>query len=267
MTNLEASNKVANWKVIEEVDSKADHNYIKYAINKKIEIENEIPKRNLRKMNKSVYANYIEEKLAETSELENMNIEEKNLFLVTVMEEAIDASCPLIRPNIKVNKPWWDKELGIQNEELNELKRRIIKMRDQGKEEEKQRLKDLRTELMDKYGKLMKRKKRENWKAFTNEFATMSDTEKLAKIIKSSQTNFMQTLKTKNGNFTKDPKETLKCLLERHFPDKSEDEMLDGNHYQVTEEEIYKIKDFITVNKIKEDFKSFKPIKVQDLME
>ena len=122
LTNLEASNKVANWKVMEEVDSKADHNYIKYAINKKIEIENEIPKRNLRKMNKSVYADYIEEKLAETSELENMNIEEKNLFLVTVMEEAIDASCPLIRPNKKVNKPWWDKELGIQNEELNKLK-------------------------------------------------------------------------------------------------------------------------------------------------
>ena len=87
----------------------------------------------------------------------------------------------------------------------------------------------------------------------------MSDTEKLAKILKGSQTNIMQTLKTRNGNYTKDPKETLECLLERHFPDKSEDEMLDGNHYQVTEEEIYKMKDFITVNKIKEAFKSFKP--------
>ena len=82
-------------------------------------------------------------------------------------------------------------------------------MRDQGKEEEEQRLKELRTTLMDKYGKLMKRNKRENWKEFTNEFATMSDTEKLAKILKGSQNNFMQTLKTKNGTYTKNPTETL----------------------------------------------------------
>ena len=87
---------------------------------------------------------------------------------------------------------------------------------------------------MEKYGKKMDRKKRDTWKQFTSEFTNMSDSEKFANIFKGSQNNFMQTLKTKSGEYTSTPKETLECLLDKHFPERQEQEADVDNSYQIT---------------------------------
>ena len=91
-------------------------------------------------------------------------------------------------------------ELKKQNEELLRLKKRIIQMRDRGKTEEEERIKAIRTKIMKKYGEKLDNKKRDNWKDFAPEFTNMSDSEKLAKILKGSQNNFMQTLIQNQGN-------------------------------------------------------------------
>ena len=261
LTNMEACDRINNWKVREEWDSKSDHNYMTYTLDKHIERPTQKVIRNLRKMDKNKYIEYVNSKTNEQVYTECNTTDEKANLLNKIMEEAVAVSCPKIIPPKKLNKPWWDMELKKQNEELLRLKKRMIKMRDQGKTEEEERIKAIRIEIMEKYGRKMDKKKQDNWKNFTSEFVNMSDSEKLSKILKGSQNNFMQTLKTKTGEYTSTPKETLECLLDKHFPEKQEQELEVENDYQITQEEIDDIKSFVTANKIKEAFKSFKPHK------
>ncbi len=202
-----------------------------------------------------------------------ITLTEGNNQIKKIIDKAVKESCPKIIIQKKINKPWWNMELNKLHLELGKFKKKIRKIRTikensinpeeiRKLEEEEENILKEKQEKQEKYGKLKRKRKRESWAEFTSGFKHMNDTEKLSRILKKSNPHFLQTLKKEDGTYTSSKEETLEELLRIHFPDQDTVEQR-GNEVdlQGLPSEKKEVEDFITIDKIKASFKSFKPHK------
>lgn len=117
-------------------------------------------------------------------------------------------SCPLRQRKRQSNTRWWTPKLG----RLKTNVRRVFNYcKASGNWEPHRR-------ALTAYSLAIKKAKLKSWKQFTQEVNSISDAARLQRVLASTPINPIGSLKLPGGGFTCNTKESLKLLLETHFP-------------------------------------------------
>ena len=107
-----------------------------------------------------------------------------------------------------------------------------------------------------RYEKLISEAKVESWKKFCTEAKGITSVSKL-KIIKNNASTEIGFLKKQDGDFTKSPEETIKLLMDTHFPENEKPDSMDDISISWTNSCSF----HITADDVKRIFNTFKPDK------
>ena len=212
LATIEIERKVMDWKVSEE-ESFSDHNRIEFILRMNY-TPTSTSYRNVRKTDWQLYR---EELLGRTSwEIEESDsLEEITQRLTDSVQESFHVSCKLTMCKKGRKPPWWNNSLGILKREAMRWKRRFRRNpSDENKTEKKNALRQ--------YTKEVHRAKRDHWKIFCQEMMTLSATGRISRILKSGVQQRIGTVKDASGKSSDTPDETLKILLDSHFPSAEE---------------------------------------------
>ena len=125
------------------------------------------------------------------------------------IKTAFDKACPLKVASQKISVPWWSDEL----EELRNKSNKLLGELGHHAEEYKVARNIFNAEL--------RRSKTENWQTFCTNAQDGRSISKVVRSLRDNNYNEIDIIKDQEGIFTSNPNETLKCLLNTHFPESS----------------------------------------------
>ena len=151
--------------------------------------------------------------------------------------------------------PWWNKRLTELRLEVKKWKRRAER---NGVEETKECYRQTKRE----YKQEILRAKGEGWKKFCTEMNSTTSTARIHKLLKMGKREELGSMKDSNGKYTDTPEETLKVLLDYHYPDREPN----INHEPEPDLNLDGLKNLdidevINLEAVKAAIKSFKPYK------
>ena len=117
-------------------------------------------------------------------------------------------NCPLRTRKLQSSTRWWTPDLGRKRAQVRRL---FNHCKRSGNWEPHRR-------ALTAYSLAIKKAKLESWKQFTQEVNSIADAARLQRVLASTPTNPMGSLKLPGGGFTCNTRESLKLLLETHFP-------------------------------------------------
>ena len=130
--------------------------------------------------------------------------------------ESFHESCKLITKIKAERPPWWEHNLSILRNNERKTKRRY------DRRDTPVRLEEWRI-ARNKYNREIKKAKENGWMSFCSGLEDLTAVAKLQKILKNGKGATLGTLKKPDGEYTDTPEETLKLLLDVHFPDHGTD--------------------------------------------
>lgn len=202
--------EISGWKVAEE-DTLSDHKYIEFCIG-----ADRTPApmfRNPKRANWHEYREGLRRKLrASPCKLRSpAAIDAAVHGLVKAMNEAFEAACPISKPKNTNTVPWWNNELGKTRRAARRLLKKARKSR---LEADWQNYKSTQRN----YKKLVRKAKRESYRAFTEGIDKTRVAARLIRILKRDPAARLDSLKRPDGTFTSTKEEAHRLLLETHFP-------------------------------------------------
>lgn len=209
LSNTRLSESISAWKVLKE-DSLSDHRYIEFRSDQEI-IPSKII-RNPRKTNWALFRQELDTRIVAPARVRSRHSTEA---LVLNLNSAIDASfersCPAKKNLNRRPVPWW-------NESLNETRRDARKLLNRS----------LKTNLdsdwllyrakQKEYKNLIRKSKSDSYKDFCSSIESLSEAARLVKFLKRDRTARLDSLKRSDGSYTETKAETLRVLVETHFP-------------------------------------------------
>lgn len=146
-----------------------------------------------------------------------MRIEKEVEVLYKYIYRAMDIVCPLRNCKSKKEHPWWNEECETKKNALRSVERKLRKMRHSKvlSEEEWESLKLARRQ----YSGAIHAARRKAWREFTSSIDTISEMAKLNKIITTKPAEEVGLLRKADGTICHNSEETLRVLLDEHFPD------------------------------------------------
>ena len=249
-------NRITNWHVSDEYNF-SDHKTIEFNINfKALVVDTEY--RNVRKTNWTMYREEVRRKRDELlADKGNDNLDSLAIKLEEVIVSAFHKSCRISQGK-KFNKPpWWTAELTTSKKKVIRLKRRLDRLTTE------ERIADFRKARND-HSKLAKKEKGKSWEKLCNEVEKLDTVSRIQRIFKIGKKQEIGSVRKENGEYTVNTEDTLKVLLDKHFPDKELADEEEPLEYQgnLTNDEINNI---IHLEAIKSALKGFKPFKAPGL--
>lgn len=223
------SNLIHNWRVAKE-ESMSDHRYIKFELEVKLEtIATSV--RNPRRTNWDSYRSNLVSSTIKIRRISTISeLEEEAKRLETELIAAFEINC---KPKAKRNDcpQWWNSDLQKQRKQTRKALRHALST---NKDEDWTTYKTLQRELKSK----IRKGKNESWKKFCEDSSELSELSKLKKILTNTHLGKVGTLKDTNGNHSDSPRESLKILMNCHFPENIavEDAMPQTNQHSASKE-------------------------------
>lgn len=210
LCSREIEDLIRNWRVSDEV-SLSDHRYINFSLSAKIRTNQWI--RNPRNTNWIVFQNELTGTLGNPTVPNNTReLDEMVLSLNKNLLNAFEKACPLKRINKSKNPPWWSSEIRASRRDTRYSLRQALRT-NSTEDWSKYRADQLI------YKNKIRRAKRAGWRNFCEEVDGVSASAKMHKILSKDPLCKPGFLITPSGTYTKSDEETLKLLMDTHFPD------------------------------------------------
>ncbi|XP_015120758.1 uncharacterized protein LOC107043689 [Diachasma alloeum] len=143
-------------------------------------------------------------------------LEEASKLLHRVIIDSYEENCKLLPRRRKTEIPSWSEdELGGLR---NETRKAFNKAKNARKGPRKEAAWTTYRGLLAKYNKAIKAAKDRCWRASTSGIESQSETARLEKILGINKTTYLGSLQAPDGSNTETIEETLKLLMETHFP-------------------------------------------------
>lgn len=202
---------IQNWRVADEL-TMSDHMYIKYELNPSASDIPQIPRRNPRKTNWDKYRADLELRTRKGKRIVNTGtLEEGAKLLETSLIKAFEDNC---KPGVPKNKspPWWSKDLDKRRKITRKALRRALQTNlDADWTDYRNLQRDLKYQI--------RINKKTAWEKFCENTDGLSEISKLKKILTSADMGKIGTLKNPDGTLSQTPEESLKILMDSHFPE------------------------------------------------
>lgn len=204
---------VQGWAVSDE-QMLSDHRMIEFCLTK---AQTELRwTRNIKTTNWTTYVNMLANGLPEvTYPTCEHEVETYSQQLTQCMTDALNQSCPLRRSTGRRAPPWWNFKTRGELVRLKDLSSRAYKLFLQSRLEADWLAAKAAARL---YSSAIQRAKRQTWRSFCQDVKSIPESGRLARILRSGPKASMGLLRKPNGQSTTTPEETLKHLLEVHFP-------------------------------------------------
>lgn len=248
------SEKIVNWHVSDE-ESLSDHKHIRFDYKAgSITTENY---RNPRKTNWDLYRFYLstnnsmnEDPIRTCSQLETASD-----AIIDRMISSYNASCPLQHRSSSRDVPWW-------NDRLAELRKLCRKLFNRAKITlDWVQYKKALTE----YNRELRRAKRKDWRRVCEDINNAPTAARMQKVLSKDHSNGLGNLKKEDGSFTIDSSETLKEMMDTHFPGsipvELEEQDLDKARHAWSEDAYLKACEIFTPSKVEWALSTFQPFK------
>ena len=232
--------RVQDWEVRQEVVG-SDHLLITFSFTISL-VTSKVRNYNLGDWN--LFQNFLDNRVSEPlADWSHVRLDRAAKCLESLIHGALNVSHPKRVLSNKVRSGgWWNKDL----DDLSRKVRRAFTRARYWKSEEcyndlKQARKLLRKEI--------RRAKRQSWKTFCNEAKSVKEAALVNKIIKGGTTNSLGLLKTGDGSRSASPEESIKHLVDVHFPGSQAESKPDPRQEVITQ--VGKVT-FITTSKVRE---------------
>ena len=258
ITTSNIIDKIKDWQVLEE-ESLSDHRYITFQVTSETELKT--PRINLRRTNWKRYRTELMERTRQAQQ--DITTTEELERQITNLTEAMNIAVKIATPNPRQKKnknrnaTWWTKELADLRKRTNTARKKHQSSREQEDYEA------YRT-LQRKYTNMVKKEKRRGWQRFTTNIEKLHEAQRLTKILDKGPMPHMSLLTRPDGTNTETTEETLRHLLDTHFPDNkainTQTEAGIREHNQSTQS-WQLAKEIITKEKLEWATKQFQPYK------
>ena len=249
-------NRITNWHVSDEYNF-SDHKTIEFTINfKALVVDTEY--RNVRKTNWTMYREEVRRKRDELlADKGNDNLDSLAIKLEEVLVSAFHKSCKVTKRKKFAMPPWWTPELKASKREVCRLERRLKRFWSE------ERLADFRKAKKD-HNHLVRDVKGKGWQKLCTEIEKLDAVSRIQRVFKIGKKQEIGTVRKDDGEYTTNTEDTLKVLLDKHFPDKEIEDEREPRVYQgnLTTNEI---NDIINIEAVRTAFKGFKPLKAPGL--
>ena len=253
LTSTDTLDKVTAWEV-ETGKTLSDHNKITFIYSTEL-VQKEDTFRNVKKTDWCKYRNRLNENLNKMKQIfQDEDLNNKAVMIETAIKEAFETSCPLRKKKESKKPVWW-------NNELSNLKKETLRMKNRYKREPTEERKQNWKDAFSEYRRACRKAKSENWTIFCSDLKENSAISKLQKLMKSEKRIELGTIRKTDGAYTKTPKETLEELLKQLYPDETPGNKDAGNPTTWLNNENINIEEMINETSISEAVKSFKPYK------
>ena len=201
------SDKISCWEVSDE-ESLSDHRHITFFIEGG-EISREVFRdpRNTNweryKQNLATKQPLLDEKIRTAQQLERASQSITNKILQSYYE-----SCPQKERLSNRKVPWWNNTLQAMRRKARKLFNRAKATCDWSQYRR----------ALTEYNKEIRKARRRNWRFTCENIECTPEAARLHKVLSKEHSNGLGNLKKDDGEFTKNPSETLKVLMENHFP-------------------------------------------------
>lgn len=210
------ANSVQDWRVSNE-ETLADHQHILFSVANlcKPALEG---RRIPRKTNWVSYREHLQSELELLSDTilpnqANMpaDIDEMTERLTECIIRAQEASCPITQKRTNHRTSWWNARVEHLRRETRRLWSKAKRTRDEAHITSYRESRSI-------YKRTLRHVKRQAWQSFCDEIATLPEATRLHKAL-SKERKLGNMPIMKNGTFAETDEESLKILLETHFPD------------------------------------------------
>ena len=236
---LSTNTTIKEWRVDTEKNSMSDHRYIRYTVGSYAPEKESY--RNYKRMNWESF----EKALSRNEIPDNHDLDKQALDLQNKIQTALDEGCPLTQGINKRPNKWWNSSLENKRKELDQTKG------------------ELHRSIRKEYSKMIKKAKRESWRAFCTEASSTTDISRLVKILdgKARKGNFSTLINSHNQNLN--ARDSLVELMNTHFP---ENEIINEDKELLTPQNQNNNMDtgllsYIDEHKVQESINSFGPKK------
>lgn len=202
---------IHKWRVADE-ESSSDHRYIKFELVDDVESTEQIVRRNPRKTNWDAFRSNLERRTKKIKRIPTVqNLEEEAKKLETDLIAAFEENC---RPSVQRNEspPWWNLDLQKKRKKARQALRRALST---NQDEDWTVYKNLQRDLK---SQIWVNKKR-SFRKFCEDLSELSEMSKLKKILTKTDLGKVGTLKDGDGKNSECPSESLRILMDCHFPD------------------------------------------------
>lgn len=209
LSTTKLANSITDWLVSKEV-SMSDHRLIEFSINCQIILETTV-KRNPRKANWVKYSDILDNlSLTSHTPLTIEDLEFSASELSDAIVTAFNSSCPISKPRLETNPPWWSNRLKTLRGKLRSLENKVKHHPDQ--------FFDLMKDAKRQYKNELRTAQRNSWKTFCGEIETLSATSRLTKAFSVDKNAQLGTILLDDGTSTVSHTDTIKHLMSTHFP-------------------------------------------------
>ena len=201
---------VEGWRVGKE-HSFSDHRYITFNFN--ICPASQKSFRNPRRTNWSKYREVLNRLLPSGVPEPPATIEDMDRMVESISHacnQSFSAACPEIKPRGKQKPAWWSKELGTKKKSCRMAFNKAKRTRESQDW-------DSYKETLRLYKRELKKAQRSSWRLFCDKMEDVSETSRLRKILSTNPTNIGYLIKP-DGSWTDSSEESLKLLMDTHFP-------------------------------------------------
>ena len=239
---------VENWHVSDDLTF-SDHNRIEFYIVTDMDVSNPNPAyRNVRKTDFIKYNNILKDNIISCT---GTTLDDMANELEEAIMSAYKASCKEQKASRKKKPQWWTKDLTQSQKKVKKLRQKAIRFRS---EENSIAYRDARRD----HNYAIRNARSLGWSKLCSEMESLSTTARIQKVLKMGRKQDIGTIRKPDGSYTDSPEETLKVLLDIHFPDKLEEEQIPQERLPLGNLDIEGI---VNEQSVRAAFKSFKPYK------
>ena len=258
LSSFDCAHRISRWNVSSDI-SFSDHKYIEFDFMFN-DSEPQALSRNVRNTDWDVFAQHTDSRLEQCKE-ESMptspaDVEILASYVNLSFQEAMKKACPLKRKKKRKTVPYWSRELTELRREARRLQRIARRAGNDPITWENY------VNARRAFQRALKRAKRESWRSFCQEVEGCAPTARIYRLLK-NEVHPLGLLKGPNGEYTKNPSETIELLLRTHFPSKPDTEAELDSDVGIAHEpmSIDLVKQIVSERFIREAVSSFKPYK------
>ena len=243
--------KIVDWHV-SDTETMSDHRRIEfdYIVSKNRAPPKTNTYRNVKKTDWDLFNHILNEEVSDINTMSN-DLNHLASRLETGIIKAYNAGCKERSIKGKRRPPWWNKELTKDQRRLHRAYVKKSRYKDIIYKEDYDRIKS-------EYRHNIIKAKNEGWKSYCNQLSDLNSAAKVKKVLQQGNQVHLGTVKTKNGEFTNSPEETLRELLNTHFPNLPVEEQYVPRDYGVSN---LNVDEIFNLQSVRASFKSFSPYK------
>lgn len=209
---------IINWKV-QNLCMGSDHHSITFELHSITKKTTSF--RNIRKTDWDKFKTHTKEKLSTlVRPIHDSNqAEEITNKLIKTLNDAFSVSCEKVYVRRRNGKLWYDKNLNEKKQDVRSKWKEYYEFDEESNPEEKDRLRMEFKKSRNEYNRASKETSDGSYEKFATDIETTRECARLTNVQKKISNCNLNTLKQYDGSFTKEAEDSVKLLLDTHFPD------------------------------------------------